>query len=143
MITQTNPQQLVFEKEQVPLHFDKYGAVRVVGSRVTLDTIVGFFEQGESPEDIVDGFPTLRLADVYAIVSYYLKNKAAVREYLREREKRAKALRKKVEARSNPRDLKKRLLARRINVELSALSRREESHLEMEWQGYEQQFPRE
>ncbi|MBI4674355.1 MAG: DUF433 domain-containing protein [Chloroflexi bacterium] len=103
---------LVFEKEQVPLHYDKYGAVRVIGSRVTLDTIVSFFEQGESPEEIVDGFPTLRRADVYAIVSYYLKNKTAVRAYLREREKRAKTLRKKVETRSNTRDLKKRLLAR-------------------------------
>jgi uncharacterized protein (DUF433 family) len=105
---------LTFEQVQVPLHFDKHGVVRVVGSRVTLDTIVGYYEQGESPEDIVDGFPTLRLADVYAIVSYYLKNKSAVRSYLREREKRAKALRKKVEARTgNHRDLKKRLVARR------------------------------
>lgn len=104
---------LVFEKEQVPLHYDKYGVVRVIGSRVTLDTIVNYFEQGESPEDIVDGFPTLRLADVYAIVSYYLKNKMAVRAYLREREKRAQTLRKKVEAHSNTRDLKKRLVARR------------------------------
>ncbi len=104
---------LTFEKEQVPLHFDKYGAVRVVGSRVTLDAIVSFFEQGESPEDIVDGFPTLHLADVYAIVSYYLRNKNAVRSYLREREKNAKTLRKKTEARSNQRDLKKRLSARR------------------------------
>lgn len=104
---------LVFEKEQVPLHVDKHGTVRVVGSRVTLDTIVAFFEQGESPEDIVDGFPSVHLADVYAIVSYYLKNKNAVRAYLHEREKRAKALRKKVEAGSNRRDLKKQLTTRR------------------------------
>lgn len=104
---------LVFEREQVPLHVDKHGTVRVIGSRVTLDTIVAFFEQGESPEDIVDGFPTLKLADVYAIVSYYLKNKNAVRVYLREREKKARAMRKKVQANSNSRDMKKQLLARR------------------------------
>lgn len=104
---------LVFEREQVPLHMDKHGAVRVIGSRVTLDTIVAFFEQGESPEDIVDGFSTLKLADVYAIVSYYLKNKSAVRAYLRAREKRAIAMREKVQAHSDPRDRKKQLLARR------------------------------
>jgi uncharacterized protein (DUF433 family) len=104
---------LVFEKEQVPLRIDKYGIVRVIGSRVTLDTIVAYYEQGESPEDIVDGFPSLQLADVYAIVSYYLKNKSQVRAYLQERAKRAKEMRKKVEARSNNRALKKRLLARR------------------------------
>lgn len=104
---------LVFEKEQIPLRFDKHGAVRVTGSRVTLDTIVGFYEQGETPEDIVDGFPTLKLADVYAIVSYYLNHKSAVREYLRERDKKAKAIRKKIESRSSQRDLKKLLTARR------------------------------
>lgn len=104
---------LVFEKEQVPLHVDKSGVTRVIGSRVTLDTIVAYFEQGESPEDIVDGFPSLQLADVYAIVSYYLKNKSAVRAYLREREKKAKAIRKKVQPHSNPREMKKHLLARR------------------------------
>lgn len=107
---------LVFEKEQAPLRTDKYGAVRVIGSRITLDTIVAFYEQGESPEDIVEGFPTLRLADVYAVVSYYLKNKTAVRAYLRERDKRAKTLRRKVETRSTTRDLKKRLTARRKTI---------------------------
>jgi uncharacterized protein (DUF433 family) len=84
-----------------------------MGSRVTLDTIVAFCEQGESPEEIAAGFPSVRLADVYAIVSYYLKHKRQVRAYLREREKRAQVIRRKVEARSNDRDLKKRLLARR------------------------------
>lgn len=113
MAVRSSQPLLVFEKEQVPLRFDKYGAVRVIGSRVTLDTIVAYFEQGESPEDIVDGFSTLRLADVYAIASYYLKHKQAVGAILREREKRAKAIRKPVEARSNQRELKKRLMARR------------------------------
>lgn len=120
MNTQTGQPSLVFEKVQVPLRFDKYGAVRVIGSRVTLDTIIAFYEQGESPEEIADGFPTLRLADVYAIVSYYLKNKNAVRAYLRERDKRAKTLRKKVETRTNQRDLKRQLVARRKTTETPA-----------------------
>lgn len=113
MSTQVTQPLLVFEMEQVPLHFDKHGVARVTGSRVTLDTIVAFFEQGESPEDIVDGFPTLRLADVYAIVSYYLRHKKSVQAYLRERDKNAKALRKKVEKRSSQKDLKRNLIARR------------------------------
>lgn len=104
---------LVFEKEQVPLRADKYGVVRVIGSRVTLDTIVAFYEHGETPEDIVDGFPSLHLADVYAIVSYYLKNQEAVRVYLRTRQKKAKQIRRQVGTHSSNRELKKRLLARR------------------------------
>jgi uncharacterized protein (DUF433 family) len=116
MTTPTAQNVLVFDNDRVPLRYDKYGAVRVIGSRVTLDTIVGYYEQGESPEEIADGFSTLQLADVYAIVGYYLKHKTAVRAYLREREKRANALRKKMQARSNPRDLKKRLTARRKTI---------------------------
>lgn len=125
---------LVFEKEQVPLHMDKYGTVRVSGSRVTLDTIVAYFEQGESPEDIVNGFPTLKLADIYAIVGYYLKNKSAVRAYLRERDKQAKIVRKKVQRHSNPRDMKKQLTMRvtDIHAALSKLNRESELHLEEE-----------
>ena len=48
----------------------------------------------------------MRLADVYAIVSYSLKHKKQVRAYLLEREKRAKAIRRKVAARSHNRNLK-------------------------------------
>ena len=104
---------LVIEKEQAPLRVDKYGVARVIGSRVTLDTIVAFYEQGESPEDIVEGFPTLALGDVYAIIAYYLRNKHAVKAYLKQRGLAARRIRKMVEQRSNNRDLKKRLLARR------------------------------
>lgn len=125
---------LVLKKEQVPLHLDKHGTVRVIGSRVTLDTIVAFFEQGESPQDIVDSFSALELANVYAIVSYYLKNKSAVHAYLREREKKAKAMRKKVQAHSNPRGMKKQLLSRSrdLHAELSGLDRASALHLEEE-----------
>ena len=123
---------LVFEKGMVPLHLDKSGTVRVIGSCVTLDTIVSYFEQGESPEDIVDGFPTLKLADVYAIVSYYLKNKNAVRAYLREREKKAKVTRKKVQSHSNPREMKKRLLTRAQDIYADSIQLNHKSELHME-----------
>ncbi len=56
----------------VPLRTDADGTVRVGGTRVTLDTIVGAYLDGATAEDIVDGFPTLELADVYAVLSYYL-----------------------------------------------------------------------
>jgi hypothetical protein len=38
--------------ERVPLHTDADGVVRVAGTRVTLDTVVGAFEAGATAEEI-------------------------------------------------------------------------------------------
>jgi hypothetical protein len=41
-----------------------------------------------SPEDIVHGRQTLQLADVYAVIAYYLRRREAVDGYLRTRRKK-------------------------------------------------------
>lgn len=98
--------------QAVPLLTDKTGIVRVVGSRVTLDTIVATYEQGATPEEIVLHYPTLNLADVYSIVGYYLHNQAEVNEYLAEQKVQAVEIRQKIEANSNVAEIRERLLAR-------------------------------
>lgn len=62
-----------------------------------LDLIVHGFEQGESPEQILQSFPTLRLAEVYAVLAYYLEHREEVNEYLAEQDRKADALRAAVE----------------------------------------------
>ena len=57
----------------VPMAMDKDGMVRIAGTRITLDTIVGAYNRGDSAGEIVDGFPSLSLADVHAIIAYYLR----------------------------------------------------------------------
>jgi uncharacterized protein (DUF433 family) len=89
------------------------GCIRVAGSRVTLDTIVAVFDQGETPESIVDQYPGLLLDDVYALVAYYLRNREEVAAYLHERTQKAEAVRREVEARHSQIGLRERLLARR------------------------------
>ncbi len=98
----------------VPLRTDAHGTVRVGGTRVTLDTVVGAFLQGATAEDIVRKYPTLNLADVYAVLSYYLRRRADVDAYLREQEREAAAIRRRIEADSNhnQNDIRARLLAR-------------------------------
>lgn len=96
----------------VPLRTDADGNVRVGGTRVTLDTVVHAYLSGETAEDIVDSFPTLELADVYAVIAYYLRHRADVDAYLREQESKAAAIRRKIEEHSNPGDIRARLLAR-------------------------------
>ena len=96
--------------EKIPLSKDKQGVVRVGGMRVTLDVVMGAYDQGATPEQIVQKFGELRLDDVYAVIMYYLRHPDEVRAYLEGREGEAEALRQNVEADPSNRQLRERLL---------------------------------
>jgi uncharacterized protein (DUF433 family) len=98
--------------EPIPLSTDSDGAIRVAGTRVTLDTVIDTFMTGASPEEIAQDFPVLRLDDVYAVLTYYLRHREEVDVYLRDRRARAKAVRNDIEARSPQAGLRDLLLAR-------------------------------
>jgi uncharacterized protein (DUF433 family) len=53
------------------------------GSRVSLDSVVHGFRNGESPETIRDNFPTLSLEQVYGAIAYYLAHQSAVDSHLK------------------------------------------------------------
>ncbi len=97
----------------VPRHVDADGVIRVGGTRVTLDTIVAAFEQGATAEEIAQQYPPLNLADVYAVIGYYLQRQSEMQEYLGKRRERAILVRGQNEARFDPRGVRERLLARR------------------------------
>ena len=63
--------------------------VRVCGTRISLDNIVARYRQGWTPQMIAESYPAVGLADIFLLISYYLKNKASVHAYLCEREERA------------------------------------------------------
>jgi len=63
---------------------ERDGGLYVAGARVSLDSVVISFQQGESPEEIVRSFPTLTLAQVYGAIAYYLENEKTIREYIAE-----------------------------------------------------------
>jgi uncharacterized protein (DUF433 family) len=96
-----------------PVHEHPDGAVRVVGTRIPIDTVVREYWNGMTPEDIVSSYDTLGLAEVYAVLAYYLKNREVVDEYLKARERQAEAIRAEIEVRSPMKDIRERLLARR------------------------------
>jgi uncharacterized protein (DUF433 family) len=77
----------------IPLHTDEHGAIRVSGTRVTLDVLINYYLQGETPEDLHEGFPTVPLTDIYAVITYYLANKAEVDAYLARRRAEAAHIR--------------------------------------------------
>jgi len=67
--------------EAPPLR-EQDGALRVGRTRVTLETVLWAFQQGATPEAIVERYPSLELADVYDVVAYYLRHRDEVDAYL-------------------------------------------------------------
>jgi len=103
---------LCFRAEPPPLHEDASGRVRVGRSRIGLDLVVEQYENGMTPEDMTRAYDTLELADVHAVIAYYLRNRDQVQSYLKRRNEEAEALRAQIEA-ERPRISRAELLARR------------------------------
>src|SRR5712691_11072669 len=55
----------------------------VLGSRVSLDSVVYGFLSGDSPETIRENFPTLSLERIYGTIAFYLANQPEIDEYLK------------------------------------------------------------
>jgi uncharacterized protein (DUF433 family) len=104
---------LAIALEPVPLSTDAHGVVRVAGTRVTLDTIVEAFNEGLTAEEIVQQYPSLTLADVYAVIGYYLHRRREVDAYVEERRRKAEEVRLQNRSRQDALGIRERLLARR------------------------------
>ncbi len=103
---------LEIELEPIPLSLDEHGVARVAGTRVTLDAVVEAFEQGATAEEIAQQYPSLQLADIYAVLGYYLRQRPAVEIYLQGRRQQELLVRAQNETRLDPRGIRERLLAR-------------------------------
>ena len=99
--------------EPIPLERVQGGSIRVRGTRVTLDTVVHAFQRGSTAEEIVYQFPALGLADVYAVIGYYLNHQTDVEGYLAEQEAERDEVRREAENRHSPDGIRERLLARK------------------------------
>jgi uncharacterized protein (DUF433 family) len=63
--------------EKIPLR-EVEGTVYVGETRVTMDCVVEMFDRGASPEEIAIEYDSLCLPDIYAVITYYLRNRHAV-----------------------------------------------------------------
>jgi uncharacterized protein (DUF433 family) len=99
--------------DPVPLVFpDDGSAIRVAGTRLTLDTIVAAFQRGATAEEIAQDYPPASLPDVYAVIAYYLRHRSEVEEYLAKRVRAHTELRRQIQGRPEYQELRERLLAR-------------------------------
>lgn len=99
--------------ERLPIQTDADGAIRVGGTRVTLDTVVAAFDAGATAEEIAQQYPSAALADIYSVIAYSLRRQSEVRAYLAQRQRHATQVREENERRFNPTGVRDRLLARR------------------------------
>jgi uncharacterized protein (DUF433 family) len=61
------------------------GGYYIAGTRIALDSIVLAFKDGESPETILQSFPTAGpLVRIYGAITFYLENQEKVDVYLGE-----------------------------------------------------------
>jgi len=61
------------------------GAYAVAETRVSLDSIVYAFLEGQSAEAMAQAFPVLTLEQVYGAITYYLAHRDEVDRYLESR----------------------------------------------------------
>jgi uncharacterized protein (DUF433 family) len=61
---------------------NREGGYYLIGSRVSLESVIYLFLDGASPETIVDEFPTLSLEQVYGAITFYLADRAEIDAYL-------------------------------------------------------------
>lgn len=100
----------------VPLSMRQDGTIHVIGSRVTLDTVISRYKAGDSPEAIREGFPTLTLAQIHGVLQYYHEHRDDMEAYLRRREENAREVERERRSADDPReDLREMLIRRRAS----------------------------
>jgi uncharacterized protein (DUF433 family) len=97
----------------VPLTQLDNGVLRVAGTRIPLERLVEGYKAGQTPEQIVEAFDSLRLADVYTLIGYYLDHTDEVEQYLRAQGEEADELRRQIEARQGPSPITREVLLER------------------------------
>ncbi len=74
------------------------GVLRVADTRVSLDSVVYAFRDGQTPESIAQSFPLLTLEQVYGAIAVYLANRAEIDAYLEKEEAHFEAFRRETRA---------------------------------------------
>ena len=105
----------------IPLKTDEHGAIRIGKTRVLLELLIHAYYLGETPEGIVDSYPSLTTADVYAVIAYYLANRADIDVYVRQRDQQAEQLLHDMEVSMTPQ-------ARALRTRLRAYQEQHKAH---------------
>ncbi|SRR5258706_11615270 len=75
------------------LEEDEFGSISVKGTRVGLDHLVYYYNEGNTLEYLAVLFPTVCLADIENVVGFYEEHKQEVDAYVKEEEAECEKLR--------------------------------------------------
>lgn len=109
--TATAPAFEVFEDPPV-LEAWPDGSVRVGGTRLLLEMVVGGHKMGRTPAQIAASYGPRPVAQIYAALSYYFAHTEQVDAYLARRKQHAEANMAEAERRWPQEGLRERLLQR-------------------------------
>ena len=93
-------------------------AYQIDTTRVSLDSVIYSWLQGDSPETIADNFSALTLEQVYGAIAFYLAHQDKIDEYLRQGEAQSEQL--KQQWRTNNSALYRKLLTAKEARQLKA-----------------------
>ena len=91
------------------------GGYYVLGTRISLDSVVYEFRAGRSPESIVESFPLLSLEQVYGVIAFYLSNRSDIDAYLTTEEEAFEAMSQPIQG--NAPELYKKLMTAKKSQE--------------------------
>ena len=104
---------VTIQSDPLLLREDSTGSLRVANTRVLVELVLRAFQDGATPEAIVQRYPTLGLVDVYAVITHYLQHRDEMDHYLAEQERRAGEVRRRIEqGQGDLAELRARLLAK-------------------------------
>lgn len=78
------------------------GALYVAGSRISIESLIAAFRDGESPESIQEAYEVLSLEQVYGAITWCLAHPAEVDEYMRHQDQLWQKAREQSERDSGP-----------------------------------------
>ena len=56
--------------------------IRIKGHRIGIQDVIKYYLSGFSPEEILVELPSLNLEKIYAVITYYWRNRAQIDEYM-------------------------------------------------------------
>jgi uncharacterized protein (DUF433 family) len=65
---------------------ERDGGCYVAGTRISLDSVVYAFNEGQSPEALQEDFPLLKRSQIYGAIAFCLDHQTEVDRYLEESE---------------------------------------------------------
>ena len=56
--------------------------IRIKGHRIGIQDVIKYYLSGYNPEEILEELPSLNLEKIYAVITYYWRNRTQIDEYI-------------------------------------------------------------